>query len=139
MALSPADYRPFLPRISRICEEFEVNFACLQVEKEIGQVWRQMGIMYGQLSNSISILEKVSTARHHAIYFSSSSSNSETSPAKSKIKKSSGDTRYSIKKTRSICEAYNRRDHQSEQSASKGTSTAPGTPTNYKGRSPKEG
>ena len=77
MILSQADYRPFLPRISRICEEFEVNFACLQVEKEIGQVWRQMGIMYGQLSNSISILEKVSTARHHAIYeyFSSSSSN----------------------------------------------------------------
>ena len=30
-----------------------------QVEKEIGQVWRQMGIMYGQLSNSIGILEKV--------------------------------------------------------------------------------
>lgn len=30
-----------------------------KVEKEIGQVWRQMGIMYGQLSNSISILEKV--------------------------------------------------------------------------------
>merc|ERR1712025_736008 len=26
---------------------------------EIGQVWRQMGIMYGQLSNSIGILEKV--------------------------------------------------------------------------------
>ena len=30
-----------------------------QVETEIGQVWRQMGIMYGQLSNSIGILEKV--------------------------------------------------------------------------------
>merc|ERR1712200_61267 len=30
-----------------------------KVEKEIGQVWRQMGIMYGQLSNSINILEKV--------------------------------------------------------------------------------
>jgi len=30
-----------------------------KVEKEIGQVWRQMGIMYGQVSNSISILEKV--------------------------------------------------------------------------------
>ena len=30
------------------------------MEKEIGQVWRQMGIMYGQLSNSIGILEKVS-------------------------------------------------------------------------------
>ena len=30
-----------------------------QVEKDIGQVWRQMGIMYGQLSNSINILEKV--------------------------------------------------------------------------------
>merc|ERR1712180_28346 len=28
-----------------------------KVEKEIGQVWRQMGIMYGQLSNSIGILE----------------------------------------------------------------------------------
>lgn len=33
----------------------------VKVEKEIGQVWRQMGIMYGQLSNSISILEKVKT------------------------------------------------------------------------------
>jgi len=32
------------------------------VEKEIGQVWRQMGIMYGQVSNSISILEKVKAA-----------------------------------------------------------------------------
>jgi len=31
----------------------------IKVEKEIGQVWRQMGIMYGQLSNSIGILEKV--------------------------------------------------------------------------------
>eukprot|EP00096_Caligus_rogercresseyi_P003799 TRINITY_DN1744_c0_g1_i1.p1 TRINITY_DN1744_c0_g1~~TRINITY_DN1744_c0_g1_i1.p1 ORF type:complete len:463 (+),score=111.78 TRINITY_DN1744_c0_g1_i1:125-1513(+) len=31
----------------------------LKVEKEIGLVWRQMGIMYGQVSNSISILEKV--------------------------------------------------------------------------------
>merc|ERR1712095_56017 len=30
-----------------------------KVEKEIGQVWRQMGIVYGQVSNSISILEKV--------------------------------------------------------------------------------
>jgi len=30
-----------------------------KVTKEIGQVWRQMGIMYGQLSNSIGILEKV--------------------------------------------------------------------------------
>ena len=33
----------------------------MKVEKEIGQVWRQMGIMYGQLSNSIGILEKVSS------------------------------------------------------------------------------
>jgi len=33
----------------------------LKVEKEIGQVWRQMGIVYGQVSNSISILEKVKT------------------------------------------------------------------------------
>ena len=32
-----------------------------KVEKDIGQVWRQMGIMYGQLSNSIGILEKVSS------------------------------------------------------------------------------
>merc|ERR1719322_1289422 len=32
-----------------------------KVEKEIGQVWRQMGIMYNQVSNSISILEKVKT------------------------------------------------------------------------------
>ncbi len=31
----------------------------LKMEKEIGQVWRQMGIMYGQVSNSIKILEKV--------------------------------------------------------------------------------
>merc|ERR1712150_417113 len=30
-----------------------------KVEKEIGQVWRQMGIMYSQVSNSIDILEKV--------------------------------------------------------------------------------
>merc|ERR1719412_3173023 len=30
-----------------------------KLEKEIGQVWRQMGIMYGQVSSSISILEKV--------------------------------------------------------------------------------
>ncbi len=30
-----------------------------KVEKEIGQVWRQMGIMYGQVSNSIKILERV--------------------------------------------------------------------------------
>lgn len=30
-----------------------------KVEKEIGQVWRQMGIMYKQVSNSITILEKV--------------------------------------------------------------------------------
>ena len=34
----------------------------MKVEKEIGQVWRQMGIMYGQLSNSIGILEKVRCA-----------------------------------------------------------------------------
>ena len=33
-----------------------------KVEKEIGQVWRQMGIMYGQVSSSIKILEKVKTA-----------------------------------------------------------------------------
>merc|ERR1719228_275451 len=30
-----------------------------KIEKEIGQVWRQMGIMYSKLTNSISILEKV--------------------------------------------------------------------------------
>lgn len=30
-----------------------------KIEKEIGQVWRQMGIMYSKLSNSIGILEKV--------------------------------------------------------------------------------
>lgn len=30
-----------------------------KVEKEIGQVWRQMGIMYSKVSNSIEILEKV--------------------------------------------------------------------------------
>merc|ERR1712106_901129 len=34
-----------------------------KVEKDIGQVWRQMGIMYGQLSNSIGILEKVKTQK----------------------------------------------------------------------------
>eukprot|EP00095_Tigriopus_kingsejongensis_P005181 maker-scaffold237_size242172-snap-gene-1.33 protein:Tk05181 transcript:maker-scaffold237_size242172-snap-gene-1.33-mRNA-1 annotation:"paramyosin " len=33
-----------------------------KVEKEIGQVWRQMGIMYRQVTNSISILEKVKNA-----------------------------------------------------------------------------
>ena len=34
-----------------------------KVEKDIGQVWRQMGIMYGQLSNSIGILEKVNMCK----------------------------------------------------------------------------
>merc|ERR1712209_223513 len=42
----------------------------MKVEKEIGQVWRQMGIMYGQLSNSINILEKV---KHQTEEFSSKS------------------------------------------------------------------
>lgn len=32
-----------------------------KVEKEIGQVWRQMGIMYSKVSSSITILEKVKT------------------------------------------------------------------------------
>ena len=36
-----------------------MNNLTQKVEKEIGQVWRQMGIMYRQVSNSISILEKV--------------------------------------------------------------------------------
>ena len=36
-----------------------LTFIFLQVEKEIGQVWRQMGIMYSKVSNSIEILEKV--------------------------------------------------------------------------------
>ena len=36
-----------------------LNTLTSKVEKDIGQVWRQMGIMYGQLSNSINILEKV--------------------------------------------------------------------------------
>ena len=36
-----------------------LNTLTTKVEKDIGQVWRQMGIMYGQLSNSINILEKV--------------------------------------------------------------------------------
>ena len=40
----------------------------MKVEKEIGQVWRQMGIMYGQLSNSIGILEKVGNSLEMAIY-----------------------------------------------------------------------
>merc|ERR1712198_671384 len=30
-----------------------------KVEKELGQVWRQMGIMYNQVSSSIKVLEKV--------------------------------------------------------------------------------
>lgn len=30
-----------------------------KVEKELGQVWRQMGIMYNQVSSSIQVLEKV--------------------------------------------------------------------------------
>jgi len=30
-----------------------------KVEKEIGQVWRQMGIMYGKVTNSLKMLEKV--------------------------------------------------------------------------------
>merc|ERR1712133_129348 len=44
-----------------------------KVEKEIGQVWRQMGIMYGQLSNSIGILEKVKSQTEE--YQSRSNSN----------------------------------------------------------------
>ncbi|TRY79211.1 hypothetical protein TCAL_10032 [Tigriopus californicus] len=40
-----------------IDEQMKNQFA--DVEKEIGQVWRQMGIMYKQVSNSITILEKV--------------------------------------------------------------------------------
>jgi len=39
-----------------------LNTLTSKVEKDIGQVWRQMGIMYGQLSNSINILEKVKTS-----------------------------------------------------------------------------
>merc|ERR1712223_1361958 len=39
-----------------------LNTLTTKVEKDIGQVWRQMGIMYGQLSNSINILEKVKTS-----------------------------------------------------------------------------
>ena len=39
-----------------------LNTLTTKVEKDIGQVWRQMGIMYGQLSNSINILEKVRPA-----------------------------------------------------------------------------
>jgi predicted transcriptional regulator len=35
-----------------------------KLEKEIGQVWRQMGIMYGQVSSSIQILEKVKLIRN---------------------------------------------------------------------------
>ena len=40
----------------------------MKVEKEIGQVWRQMAIMYGQLSNSIGILEKVSSSSEIVLY-----------------------------------------------------------------------
>ena len=40
-----------------------LNTLTSKVEKDIGQVWRQMGIMYGQLSNSINILEKVKYLR----------------------------------------------------------------------------
>ena len=36
-----------------------LNTLTTKVEKDIGQVWRQMGIMYGQMTNSINILEKV--------------------------------------------------------------------------------
>merc|ERR1712079_135477 len=39
-----------------------LNTLTSKVEKDIGQVWRQMGIMYGQLSNSINILEKVKSS-----------------------------------------------------------------------------
>lgn len=38
-----------------------------QFEKDIGQVWRQMGIMYGQVSNSIAILEKVSLSTPYVL------------------------------------------------------------------------
>jgi len=47
-----------------------LNTLTSKVEKDIGQVWRQMGIMYGQLSNSINILEKV---KHQTEEFSSKS------------------------------------------------------------------
>merc|ERR1712130_677619 len=47
-----------------------LNTLTTKVEKDIGQVWRQMGIMYGQLSNSINILEKV---KHQTEEFSSKS------------------------------------------------------------------
>merc|ERR1719412_3113479 len=33
-----------------------LNTLTTKVEKDIGQVWRQMGIMYGQMTNSINIL-----------------------------------------------------------------------------------
>lgn len=42
-----------------------ITLKLLQVEKEIGQVWRQMGIMYKQVSNSITILEKVTLKVSH--------------------------------------------------------------------------
>merc|ERR1711983_719576 len=47
-----------------------LNTLTSKVEKDIGQVWRQMGIMYGQLSNSINILEKV---KHQTEEFSEKS------------------------------------------------------------------
>jgi len=47
-----------------------LNTLTSKVEKDIGQVWRQMGIMYGQLSNSINILEKV---KHQTEEFSNKS------------------------------------------------------------------
>merc|ERR1711997_1078890 len=54
-----------------------------KVEKEIGQVWRQMGIMYGQVSNSISILEKVKFQTEG--YVNNTGKNLELCTAKSPI------------------------------------------------------
>ena len=55
-----------------------------KVEKEIGQVWRQMGIMYGQVSNSISILEKVKASTEG--YVNNTSKNLGTMEGKKKTR-----------------------------------------------------
>merc|ERR1719225_1473102 len=57
-----------IPRTILSNQTDALNTLTSKVEKDIGQVWRQMGIMYGQLSNSINILEKV---KHQTEEFSS--------------------------------------------------------------------
>merc|ERR1712079_255214 len=54
--------------ITRTILSNQTDALTTKVEKDIGQVWRQMGIMYGQMTNSINILEKV---KHQTEEFSS--------------------------------------------------------------------